>query len=221
MIASGLIAGRLAPNDAYEKLKRLILTCSLKPGERLIENDVAAQIGMSRSDVHKAFDRLMYERLVDVVPRKGVVVRPIIIAELLETAEIRRINEVYAVKKAAELITPEQLEAIGSIVRSARAAVEADDIMSMVQLDGSFHRTLAECSGNAEVTEMVTKLGEWSCRYWYVSSTSKNHHRKFQEQHMAIYEALVLHDPQVAGNLMNSHIDSFRDSLVRHICASN
>ncbi len=80
-------------DQAYEAIKHRIITCAFKPGQELSESTVAGLLKIGRTPVHQAFDRLNAEGLVDVQPRKGVVVRPINLDEVMEIIEIRLLNE--------------------------------------------------------------------------------------------------------------------------------
>jgi DNA-binding transcriptional regulator YhcF (GntR family) len=93
-------------DQAYEAIKHRIITCAFKPGQELSENTVAGLLRIGRTPVHQAFDRLNTEGLVDVQPRKGVVVRPINLDEVIEIIEIRLLNEAFAVRLAAERLYP-------------------------------------------------------------------------------------------------------------------
>jgi len=80
-------------DQAYEAIKHRIITCAFKPGQELSESAVASLLRIGRTPVHQAFDRLNTEGLVDVQPRKGVVVRPIHLDEVIEIIEIRLLND--------------------------------------------------------------------------------------------------------------------------------
>jgi DNA-binding GntR family transcriptional regulator len=99
--AEPVLAGSLK-DHAYEAIKHRIITCVFKPGQELSEKAVARLLKIGRTPVHQAFDRLNTEGLVDVQPRKGVVVRPINLDEVIEIIEIRLLNETFAVRLAAE-----------------------------------------------------------------------------------------------------------------------
>ena len=91
-------AGRVgaAPSlrdQAYEAIKHQIITCAFKPGQAINEAQVALLLGLGRTPVHQALDRLMVEELVDILPRKGVVVRPLSLSEVLQITDARLVNE--------------------------------------------------------------------------------------------------------------------------------
>ena len=89
-------------DSAYEAIKHKIITCELKPGEAVSEAALSASLGIGRTPVHQAIDRLMMDGLMDVLPRKGVVVQPVSLDEIFQIVEVRRLNEVFCVRRAAE-----------------------------------------------------------------------------------------------------------------------
>src|SRR5258708_26329376 len=109
--------------QAYEAIKHRIITCAFKPGQELSEAAVAALLKIGRTPVHQAFDRLNMEGLVDVQPRKGVVVRPINLDEVIEIIEIRFLNEIFAVRLAAERASSAEIIAIRDVLLSADKAL--------------------------------------------------------------------------------------------------
>src|SRR5437660_3792538 len=80
---------------AYEAIKHRIITCKFKPGECINEASVSALLGLGRTPVHQAIDRLMLEEMVEVIPRKGVIVKPVILQDVMQMIDVRLINEVY------------------------------------------------------------------------------------------------------------------------------
>src|SRR5882757_5113997 len=124
-------------DQAYEAIKHRIITCAFTPGQELSENAVASLLKIGRTPVHQAFDRLNTEGLVDVQPRKGVVVRPIHLDEIIE---IRLLNETFAVRLAAERASSAEIMAIRDVLAKAGDAVAAGKVETMMLLDREFHR---------------------------------------------------------------------------------
>src|SRR5258706_14026003 len=86
---------------AYEVIKHRIITCKFKPGECINEASVSALLGLGRTPVHQAIDRLMLEEMVEVIPRKGVIVKPVILHDVLQMIDVRMINETQCARLAA------------------------------------------------------------------------------------------------------------------------
>src|SRR5215475_1462264 len=78
---------------AYEAIKHRIITCAFKPGEYINEAYVSSVLRLGRTPVHQAIDRLMLEGMVEVIPRKGVIVKPVILQDVMQMVDVRMINE--------------------------------------------------------------------------------------------------------------------------------
>lgn len=205
-------------DSAYEAIKRRILTCAFGPGDRINEVAVSALIGVGRTPVHQALDRLRLEGMVEVIPRKGVIVKPVIDKEVLQIADVRALNETYCVRLAAERADHADVRALGEIVADARGAIGAKDVELMMTLDREFHLRLARTSRNDELVDIIRKLNERSLRFWFISFTN-DHHKSLQRQHEAILDAVSRHDGDAAERAMRAHIDAFRESASRHLTA--
>src|SRR5262245_40892958 len=92
--ASPITAASLR-DAAYDAIKHRIITCAFRPGEYINELQLSSMLKIGRTPVHQALDRLMIEGLVDVIPRKGVIVRPVSLNEVLQIIETRLVNETY------------------------------------------------------------------------------------------------------------------------------
>src|SRR5262249_9819141 len=117
----GGVASRRLPRQslrdaAYEAIKHRIITCKFKPGECINEASVSALIGLGRTPVHQAIDRLMLEELVEVIPRKGVIVKPVILQDVMQMIDVRLINEVYCAGLAAARADDTHIENLVGII---------------------------------------------------------------------------------------------------------
>jgi GntR family transcriptional regulator, rspAB operon transcriptional repressor len=209
---------RLSLRDqAYEAIKDRIITCEFKPGECLNEASVSALLGLGRTPVHQALDRLMLEEMVEVIPRKGVIVKPVILQDVLQMIDVRMLNETQCARLAAARADDNHIDGMLDVLNRARQAIERRDIHSMMMLDREFHLLLANASKNFELAEVLRKLNERSLRFWFISFTTPDHHHSFQRQHQAIFEAIRSHDADAAEGAMRMHIDAFRKSVARQL----
>jgi DNA-binding GntR family transcriptional regulator len=204
-------------DQAYEAIKDRIITCAFKPGEVINEASVSALLGLGRTPVHQAIDRLMLEEMVEVIPRKGVIVKPVILQDVLQMIDVRMINEVHCARFAAERADDSHVEAISQVLDRARKAIASRDIHAMMSLDREFHLLLASASKNFELAEVLRKLNERSLRFWFISFTTPDHHHSFQQQHEALFEAVRVHDADEAERAMRVHIEAFRKSVIRQL----
>jgi DNA-binding GntR family transcriptional regulator len=202
---------------AYDAIKHRIITCVFKPGDYLNEAYVSDAIGIGRTPVHLAIDRLTQDGLLEVIPRKGVIVKPVSLEEVMQITEVRRLNEPYSVRLTAERANKADLAALSDILHRADAWTEVRNIEQMMLLDREFHMTLARAARNAVLANILQNLHERSLRFWFISLTHPEHHREVQQEHRMIYEAITRHDPDAAAQAMTEHIESFRRTVTRYI----
>jgi DNA-binding GntR family transcriptional regulator len=204
-------------DQAYEAIKDRIITCRFKPGECINEASVSALLGLGRTPVHQALDRLMLEEMVEVIPRKGVIIKPVILHDVLQMIDVRMINESQCARLAATRADDNHIQGMSKVIDQARKAIDRRDIKALMTLDREFHLLLAGASKNFELAEIVRKLNERSLRFWFISFTTPDHHHSFQQQHEDLFDAVRNHDADAAEQAMRVHIEAFRKSVVRHL----
>lgn len=202
---------------AYEAIKHRIITCAFKPGEYLNEATVSAALGIGRTPVHQAIDRLMLDGLVDVIPRKGVIVKPVSLDEIMQIIEVRLLNESYCVRLAAERAEEDDLKQLSDILARARQWTEARNSEQLMLLDREFHATIARASQNAVLRDTLVKLHDRSLRFWFISLNRPGQHESVQRQHEAVLAAMRDRDPDGARDAMRAHIEAFRKNLVESL----
>ena len=114
-------------DQAYIEIKRRINRLEYRPGVYLNEAQITRQLKIGRTPVHQALDRLMLEGLVQVIPRKGVVVQSISLDEVLSILEVRLVNEIYCVELAAERATGPEIAKMQDLLRSAASLTRSRD----------------------------------------------------------------------------------------------
>jgi DNA-binding GntR family transcriptional regulator len=202
---------------AYEAIKQQIITCELRPGEVLSEAAVSAALDIGRTPVHQALDRLMIEGMVDVLPRKGVIVRPLSLDEALEIIDVRLVNEIYCVRLAATHADRADIAALRDNLDRMTSASRRREVAEMMQLDREFHTTLSAAGRNSILSDFLGNLHDRAQRFWFVSLRAPDHNDRVCEQHAAIVDAIVSHDPNRAETAMRFHIEAFRTNVTRQI----
>jgi DNA-binding GntR family transcriptional regulator len=200
---------------AYEAIKHRIITCAFRPGETLNESAVASLLALGRTPVHQAFDRLRLEGLVDVLPRKGVVVRPLVLEEVIQISEARLLNEAYAVRLAAERASPSEIARMREILtRAATPALQTEELML---LDREFHKLIAEAAKNSILADILLNLNERSLRLWTISFESVDRQTIINNEHREIFLAICQRDAVGAESAMRQHIGSFRQTVLEQL----
>ena len=198
---------------AYDEIKTRIITCALKPGEYINEAAVCAMTGFGRTPVHQAIDRLCVEGLVDVIPRKGAIVKPMSFDEIMQIVEARSANEALGVRLAAQRAQSDEILRLRDVLGQAKVALDDGATESLMKLDRDFHGVIARASRNAVLADILSKLHDRSLRVWFVSLNSPGRNRLVHEEHVAICEAIARREPDVAEAAMRAHIESFRNHL--------
>ncbi len=200
---------------AYEQIKHRITICAFRPGDYLNEAEISTMLGIGRTPVHQALDRLMVEGLVQVMPRKGIIVKPVSLDEVLQTIEVRLLNESYCVRLAADRASAGEMDELTSILERARMELASRDGERLMRLDREFHGALARSARNPVLADLLGRLHDRSLRFWILSLTTPGHHLSVHEQHLAILAAIRDRDPDGAEQAMRAHIEAFRRNLTQ------
>lgn len=198
---------------AYGAIKHRIITCAFKPGEYINELQLSAVLKIGRTPVHQALDRLMIEGMVEVIPRKGVIVKPMSLNEVLQIIEVRLINEPYGARLAAEHATEADLADLDDVLKRARHWGSLRNVENMMLLDRDFHLLIARAARNDVLTELLRTLHERSLRFWFISLNAPRQYERVHDEHDAIATAIRAHDPDQADAAMRAHIQSFRANV--------
>ena len=198
---------------AYEAIKYNIVTCKFMPGECINEGAVSRLLGFGRTPVNTALDRLMLEGMVEVIPRKGIIVKSIVLEEVLQMIDVRLINEAHCARLAAQRADDTHISKLTEIIARARRSLSDGRIHSMMLLDREFHGVLANATKNPELTEVLRKLSERSLRFWFISFAVPEQ-IMLQEQHETVFAALRDRDEDGAEAAMRAHIEGIRKCVV-------
>ena len=149
----------------FQTLRQAILKGELKPGERLMEIQLAQKLGVSRTPVREAIRKLELEGLVLMIPRKGAEVAEITIKDLEDVLEVRAALEELAVCDACENITEEQILALKEAADNFQAALESDDLVKCAETDMAFHEIIYSATNNKRLLQILNNLREQMYRY--------------------------------------------------------
>jgi len=201
-------------DKAYEAIKRRIITLDYRPGQFLNELSVCKLLKIGRMPVHQAMHRLMREGLVEVIPRKGVIVRPDSLNEILELMEARWVLESYCTGLAVERASPRDVEELGRLLRHARQHLDAHSIDEFMRADRAFHSRIA-AAGNSILSDTLRTIHERAARIWYLQVWTAADFTQTQGEHEAILAAIKRGDKDGAVSAMQTHLTSLRRRIVR------
>lgn len=202
---------------AYEEIKRRIITTRLRPGEYINVAHVSSLIGIGKTPVHEALNRLALEGMVEIFPRKGVIVRPVSINEVLEIAEVRLTNEALCASLAAERATTADIAVMQKIIDAAPMRIQERDVEALMNLDREFHCAISAAARNRTLADVLLGLHERSLRFWFISLSAPEHMQQVQEEHMAIFHAIQARDPIRASEAVRDHIQDYIQNITRQV----
>lgn len=200
---------------AFEAIKEKILKLYFLPGQYLNEGALCALLDMGRTPVHLALQRLQHEGLVEVMPRKGVIVQPGSIPEILKILDSRATVEAELARNAAERASPKDIEELQALARIGGNNSKAAELDSFIEADRAFHRKFAELAENPVLSDFARSLHERSIRYWYLHLWQTLDDRATVRQHTAIADAIARRDANAAADAVRAHIESLRTRLMR------
>ncbi|HBH13728.1 MAG: Transcriptional regulator, GntR family [Clostridiales bacterium 38_11] len=197
----------------FETLKDAILKGKLEPKERLMEIQLADQLGVSRTPVREAIRKLELEGLVIMEPRKGAYVSDISYEDIIDTLEVREALETYAVKLAIEKNEAEKIEELESINNEFKKAFEEDDIQRMVYLDTTIHNNILALSGNKKLISFMDALNEIMQRFRLIYFNESYNPESIIVEHFEVFKAIKAGDKIGAVKAMENHLSSLKDDI--------
>ncbi len=198
----------------FESLREAIIGAVLKPGERLMEIQLAEEMGVSRTPVREAIRKLELEGFVVMIPRKGAYVAGISLKDIADVFEIRSALEALAAGLAAERITEEELEQMERLLVRKAEIIEANDIDSIVEVDTDFHAILFKASRNEKLIQILSNLREQIQRFRTTSLAVPGRMKEALEEHRKIVEALSERNVPLAGSLAAEHIENAENVML-------
>jgi DNA-binding GntR family transcriptional regulator len=198
----------------FEYLRESILKGKLEPAQRLMEVQLAEQLGVSRTPVREAIRKLELEGLVVMLPRKGAYVADVSLKDIIEVLEIRGALEGLAASVAAERMTDEDLERLELISYQFKKSLENGDIDMMVKKDIELHDLIFNSTNNQKLIQINNSLREqvYRFRVTYISDydTSKN----LVKEHEDIIEAIYNRNSKEAMQRSTTHIENAQNFII-------
>jgi DNA-binding GntR family transcriptional regulator len=198
----------------FETLRDAIITGKLSPGERLMEIQLAEEMGVSRTPVREAIRKLELESFVVMVPRKGAYVAGVSIKDIADVFEVRAALEGLAASLAAERITEEELDQLERSIVSINEVSDGKNIDKVVENDTDFHDLLYRAARNEKLIGIITNLKEQIQRFRATSLAVTGRTKIAVEEHKQIVEALSERDTELAGELARQHIENAENVML-------
>jgi DNA-binding GntR family transcriptional regulator len=194
--------------SVYDALVELIIGGQLRPGQHLVESELARQLGVSRQPVREALHRLEAEGWVDLRPNQGAFVHIPTDPEVDDLLDVRELLEAEAARLAAQAIAPQQAAVLRAVCHEGEAAVAAGDTARFVALNNRFHSAVAQIAGNAVLAELVGIVGRRA--RWYYQLVAPAREQDSCAEHLELVEAIAAGDAGEAVRIARGHVERTR-----------
>jgi DNA-binding GntR family transcriptional regulator len=204
----------------YHVLKKSIIYQEYSSGTRLVDQDIADRLGVSRTPVREAVSRLAAEGLVSVIARRGVFVTELSEKDIREIYEVRETLEVLAIRLAISILTDQDIQTLQEISSQYETGMLKDDYMACYDLDRQFHDQLLRMSGNSLLADMYKTLsGKIQISRWK-HCRDRERTEKSLHEHELILKALKTRDVDEAILRLREHIGTVKVDLLKNGKAS-
>ena len=196
---------------AWRALEEEIVTLKIAPGSVVSEAGLSARLGLGRTPVREALQRLASEGLVQILARRGIIVTEIDVAAQLRLLEVRREIERLLARSAAQRSTPAQRNRFGTLADEMETAAKREDDVAFMRLDRAFNLLLLEAAANEFATAAMKVMNGLARRFWYV------HYRLVADMplaarlHAGVARAIAKGDPAAAATASDRLIDYIQD----------
>ncbi|MBE6093016.1 MAG: GntR family transcriptional regulator [Selenomonas ruminantium] len=219
------MTNRLAPIklDSYqplrevvcESLREAIRSGVLKPGERIMEIQLAEELGVSRTPVREAIRKLELEGYVVMMPRRGTYVASMSIRDINEIFEIRTALESLSNGLAADHITDDELEHLQRLLVIIGGYIKEGNIEKIVETDIEFHDLLYHAARNERLVGIISNLRDQLTRFRTLSMSYPGRLEETLEEHRLIVDAIASGDRKAASRAAERHMENSEKTLLK------
>jgi len=199
-----------------DRLREAIVTGRFQPSERLVELEIARELGVGRSAVRTALARLEHEGLVEHERHRGARVRLVGAREAVEILETRAVLEGLAARHAASRATSEDIEELRQILAEMRRRLDAGDLFAASDLNAVLHGRILELAAHATTARLIATLKSQLVRFQYRTILLPGRSERSLGEHSAIVQAIAAHDPDGAEQAMRTHLSHVAEALRGH-----
>jgi len=198
----------------FEYLREAILTGKLEPAQRLMEVQLAEQLGVSRTPVREAIRKLELEGLVVMIPRKGAYVADVSLKDIIEVLEIRTALEGLAASLAAERMTDDEIQKLREVAEEFKQSIKTANVDLMVQKDIEFHEMIFTSTNNQKLVSMNHALREQVYRFRITYISDFDTSETLIKEHKEILDAISKRNPSKAMENAMKHIENAENFMI-------
>lgn len=197
---------------AYEKIKMMIITAQLKPGQALVETELMEQLGVGRTPIREALNRLTWENFVKIIPRQCIMVNEISLYEVESIYQMRFVLASLESELAAANRTEEDLQRLAQNIEALRIETEPE---KRVLLDRSFHRTVSSMTGNPFLEKEMNNYQDLSIRLLFLNRVNLSAIDDLDVRtHENIYRYIKDRDAENLTQVQKAHVLEFKKKFI-------
>ena len=189
----------------YDALAELIANGTLRPGQHLVESDLAEYLGVSRQPIREALQRLQGDGWVELRPAHGAFVHTPTSEEVVQLLGVRSVLEAYSAYGAAQHATSQDITRLRELQEAGEAALAADDQRSLVDANAAFHQYIVQISGNKVLADLLSQV-ERRVR-WYYTPIARPRGKDAWIEHASLITAIADGDAERVQQLMRQHTE--------------
>lgn len=201
----------------FNTLREAIIVGELKPGERLMEVQLAEKMGVSRTPVREAIRKLELEGLVDMIPRKGAHVAELSVKDIVNVLEVRASLDGLATRLSAERITADELKDLKHVLTQFIAYVEKENLQGSIKKDVEFHDIIYRSSRNEKLIQIANNLREQVYRFRVIYLKDYSSPKELIKEHTDIYDAIVGRNIEQAASMAQMHIKNQERTIIKAV----
>ncbi|WP_432083833.1 GntR family transcriptional regulator [Streptomyces sp. WAC 04229] len=205
--------GEQAKQLALGRLRQAILRGDMAPAQRLVENELAEQFGVTRASIRAALIDLESQGLVERIRNRGSRVRVVTVEEAVAITECRLVLEGLCAAKAAAAVDDGQLAQLKELGSAMRKAVAAGEPLTYSDLNHELHARIREFSGQRTAVELLERLNAQLVRHRFQLALRPGRPQQSLNEHLAMIEAIEARDPQAAEAAVRAHLTSVIEAL--------
>jgi DNA-binding GntR family transcriptional regulator len=204
---------RSLSNEAYLRIRDLIVSLELPPGSIVSERELMERLGLGRTPVREALRTLAQEKLVDVYPRRGIFVSSVNARDLASLSEVRVELETFAARLAAERATAAERQAISALLEKLERTAGEHDERRLIELDQRIHRQIYSCTHNTFLEETLNEYYVLTLRIWFLALDRVARLDEAVREHRELMEAIRDGDGDRAEEAMRRHVLGFERAI--------
>ncbi len=206
---------RSLSDQAYYRIRELIVTLELPPGSLVGERELMERLGLGRTPVREALRALARERLVDVYPRRGMFVSSVDVRDLAGLSEVRLTLESRAARLAAERATDADRVRIAQLLDELDLVGDELDERTLIDLDQQIHHHIYECTHNPFLATTLNEYYVLTLRIWFLALNRVARLEDAVQEHRDLLVAIRDGDAGRAEDAMRRHVKGFEDAMRR------